>query len=223
MKGIKPTKGSKSEELTNSMTSNRNNFSLFNDQSSVPLLFFWILFNDSSCCSNILVLMQLVASNAVMYVHGLTLPIKPRVTFSNCLYRSLHKVDDWLTHVAEVQCLYIVEWFYWRKTAFSGLIWLPGTKKPFKREEDWVQLHCWSSTKLFMKERQCKTTSSVYVHLTANLTEPRYFRIMWNKFQVAMLFNIYIDFVSMHREDTLIYNIFNSHVLILAYDHIYLI
>lgn len=54
------------------------------------------------------------------------------------LVNSLHKVDDWLTHVAEVQCLYVAERFYGRKTAFSGFIRLPGTKKPFKREKDRV-------------------------------------------------------------------------------------
>lgn len=51
----------------------------------------------------------------------------------NTRVNSLHKVDDWLTHMAEVQCLSVAERFYGRKTAFSGFIRLPGTKKPFKR------------------------------------------------------------------------------------------
>lgn len=73
-----------------------------------------------------------MVSNLFLTLFVSTKPSKPTVV------NSLHKVDDWLTHVAEVQCLYVTERFDGRKTAFSGFIGLPGTKKPFKREKDRV-------------------------------------------------------------------------------------
>lgn len=53
---------------------------------------------------------------------------------------NLHKVDDWLSHVAEGQCLCVAERFDGRKTALAGFIRLPGTQQPVQREEGRVQI-----------------------------------------------------------------------------------
>lgn len=41
---------------------------------------------------------------------------------SDCSQDNLQEVDDWLTHMAEVQCLCVVERFYGGKTALPGFI-----------------------------------------------------------------------------------------------------
>lgn len=55
----------------------------------------------------------------------------------------LREVDDWLSHMAEVQCLYVVERFYGGKIALTRFIRLPGTQKPVEGEEGLVQFHWW--------------------------------------------------------------------------------
>lgn len=62
---------------------------------------------------------------------------------SNWSRRHLLEVDDWLSHMAEVQCLYVAERFDGGKATLSWFIWLPGAKKPVEREEGRVQLHWW--------------------------------------------------------------------------------
>lgn len=61
----------------------------------------------------------------------------------------LREVDDWLSHMAEVQRLCVAERFDGGEAALSGFIGLPGAKKEVEREKGWIQLHWWRSTNMF--------------------------------------------------------------------------
>lgn len=79
----------------------------------------------------------------------------------NC--SSLHEIDDWLPHVAEMQLLSVSEGFDGWKGAFSGFIALPGAQQPLQRANSWVQL-CWgwnhTSTSWIWKPFWTKTNTT---------------------------------------------------------------